>query len=160
MSYYPPPYHPGAYYSPVGSSPPSTLTIREAIMQALLGATAVSSVVGTNAYFQAVPESGALPALLLSVKAIDRTHTLGGVSGAALASARIGCASLDLSDCQSVSIAIKALFDGFTGTTVGGFKIWETCLIDEQDLYFDPVDDSGNGTNMIVVDYDFHYREA
>lgn len=138
-----------------------TDTIREAIIQAVLADTDISAIVGTKAFYLAVPEGDNLPALIHEIKAVDRAHTLKGLSGAAMATARIGCASRDQSDCQAISIALKALFDpGTFPKALDGLLIWESTYLDEQDIYFDPTDDSGAGTFMIVVDYDFHYRET
>ncbi|GAC1475647.1 MAG: hypothetical protein NVSMB9_28540 [Isosphaeraceae bacterium] len=157
-TYFPPTLFAPTYFPEVGL----VLDFRQGLVATLAARAAISSVVGNRIYPLKVPESTTplTPALTYQIIANPRDHHLDGANGITRARVQISAVTRTFAETAALTLAVRNCFDGWYGTLAGGVKVIETLLLNESELYEEPVDASDLGTYRTVLDIVFRYRES
>lgn len=99
---------------------------------ALVGNTAVSTLVGTRIYPVLAPASAALPFVTWRRSSIDREQTLGGPMGMPRVSVEYSIYGTTYEQARELADAMRVVLDGYGGTA-DNTEVKQTSLEDESD---------------------------
>jgi hypothetical protein len=128
------------------------------LLDVLVTATAVTSVVGTRIYPLLAPASSALPFVTWRRTGIERTQTLGSPHGVPRVSVDYTVVAATYNQAREAADAMRRTLDGYGGT-VDNTEVKQTALIDEAD---DLVEVEGAESPLYVVKqtYDIWWQET
>jgi hypothetical protein len=105
----------------------------EAVLRsAMVGTTAVTSLVSSRIYPVLAPASAALPFVTWRRSGIQREQTLGGPMGMPRVSVEYSIYGTTYEEARQVADAMRGVLDGWTGTALG-CTVSQTSLEDESD---------------------------
>lgn len=131
----------------------------ETVMRsALVGSTAVTSIVGTRIYPVLAPASAPLPLVTWRRSGITRSQTLGNPMGVPQVSVEYQIFAATYETAREVADAMRLILDGYGGT-VDNVEVKQVALTDESD---DLVPQEGAETSLYSVrqQYEIWWQET
>ena len=122
----------------------------------ILGATAVSDLVGTRCHYTHIPGASAKPHIWFRVSSDTEERTLDGVGGLHEASGDIECVADSPATAQSVAAAVKTRMDGYQGA-VGTCRAQGMFVRDKDDDYIPYTNQSDEGAHVIAFGLQLWY---
>jgi hypothetical protein len=156
-SYWGTPYWGAGYFLTVIVAGP-TLSIREAIVAAILADGPTIAVFGSKIFPIVIDEGTLPPALTYEIIDIEPVKNLGGESGLSLCKVRLVSRSKTLREVATGTKGLKNLFASFKGV-FSGIKIKGVVKMSEEDSITMPDDASDRATFAIAVEYDIWFAD-
>lgn len=129
------------------------MTIEQGLYTHLAADGGVSALVSTRIYPQVIPQDVDLPAIAYQKISAPRDHTHDGPSGLVRARMQITCAGASYAVAKTLSEAVRAALDGFSGT-MGSTTVNAVFLDNERDDWAQVFE-----SPVVEADYMFWYLE-
>ena len=132
-----------------------TGTLEEAVWARLMGAAAVTDVVGLRVYPVVVPQGAARPYVRYFRVSGPRFGVMAGASGLAMGRIQFDCVADRYATAKTLAQALRVLWDGWSGESAG-VTIQGCRVVAEDDQYEESL---GEGAALVSVDVVVHYLE-
>lgn len=116
----------------------------------LLADSGISAIVGSRIYPVILEEGATFPALVYQRISGPRVQSLDGASGLAVLRIAISCYTTLFATARDLAAKIRVLLNGYRGTLSEGTVVGGTLLLDERDVFFEPV-------RLYRTDLDFQF---
>jgi hypothetical protein len=142
--------------------------ISKAVYARLNGHAALTAVIGTRLYPNALPQDTDYPAVTWQLIDAEHTHSLNGVDGLVLARVQIDCfasggpdgtSSTPYGDVQDLAEIVRKRMSAWRGTS-GGVVVHHSHLLSHNDLVDGPFDSGDVTIHRVSQDYTVAYTEA
>ena len=128
------------------------------LLDTLVSATAVTSIVGTRIYPHQAPASSALPFVIWRRTGIERIQTLTGPAGTPRVSVDYTVIATTYNQAREAADAMRRVLDGWGGT-VDNTVVEQVSLENEVDDFVTPAGSDQPPSYSVTQSYDIWWRE-
>lgn len=133
--------------------------ILRAVRDRMLGASAVSTLVGSRVHWQHLPQAETFPAVVIREISNEEVAHLRGTSGTSTTRVQIDCYSLDYTVAYAVREAIRQRLRPWRGTQ-GSVFVNEVIQGSRNSFYLEPRDGTELGRHVCTIDFLITHSET